>query len=42
MEEANKKAFIYKNKVSPKKFHSVVQDVDYNKIPFKARKEAEY
>lgn len=35
MEEANKKAYVYKNKVSPKKGQSVAQNVDYNKISFR-------
>lgn len=42
MEEANKKAYVYKNKVSPKKGQSVAQNMDYNKVSFRDRKEAEY
>ena len=42
MDEANRKAYLYKNKVSPSKQAQVSQDVNYNKIPFRNRKEAEY
>ena len=38
MDEANKKAYVYKNKVSPKKHHSVAQNMDYNKVSFRERK----
>lgn len=38
MEEANKKAYVYKNKVSPKKAQGVVQNMDYNRLSFKDRK----
>lgn len=38
MDEANKKAFLYKNKVSPKKQQSARQNLDYNKVSFRDRK----
>lgn len=39
MDEANRKAYIYKNKVSPKKHQSVAQNINYNKVSFRERKE---
>ena len=42
MEEANKKAFLYRNKVAPQKQQSARQQMDYNKVGYKDRKEAEY
>ena len=38
MDEANKKAFLYRNKVSPNKNQSVKQSMDYNQIGYKDRK----
>lgn len=38
MEEANSKAYVYKNKVAPKKIQGVVQNMDYNRLSFKDRK----
>ena len=42
MDEANKKAYLYKNKVSPTKTPVVSASVNYNKIDYPNRKEAEY
>ena len=38
MDEANRKAYVYKNKVLPKKHQSVAQSNDYNKVSFRDRK----
>jgi hypothetical protein len=37
MEEANKKSFLYKNKVSPMR-NKIASSVNYNKISFVDRK----
>lgn len=42
MEQANKKAYVYKNKITPKKTQGVAQNIDYNRLSFKDRKQAEY
>ena len=44
MEEANKKTYLYKNKVSPspQKQRSSASHLNYNKVPYVDKKEVEY
>lgn len=38
LDQANRKAYIYKNKVSPQKKADVAQNISYNRISFRDRK----
>lgn len=38
MEEANKKAFLYKNRVDPRQHESARREGDYNRVSFRDRK----
>lgn len=42
MDEANKKSYLYKNRISPVKNAVVSSSVNYNKIDYPNRKEAQY